>query len=116
MATTDEYRRFIAEQLEGLGAVRIEPMFGGAGVFLDDLMFAILVDDGLYFKVDDGNRGDFEARGMTPFVYQAKGKEVAMSYWRAPDFLYDDGEAMTQWARNAHGGALAQAKQRKTGR
>ena len=31
-------------------------MFGGAGLYMDDVMFAILADDVLYPKTDDSNQ------------------------------------------------------------
>lgn len=51
----------IIESLQALGDVRPKRMFGGHGLFLDGLMFALVADDMLYFKTDDRNRADFEA-------------------------------------------------------
>ena len=42
-------------------------MFGGVGIYAKEAFFALVDDDVLYLKVDDSNRGDFEARGMSPF-------------------------------------------------
>ena len=61
----------------------------------------------LYLKVDDGTKATFEAEGCGPFVYQGKGRPIAMSYWRMPDRLLDDHEEMAAWAA----GALAVARQ-----
>lgn len=107
MALSAQYRAFIRDALSGLGCVEIRSMFGGAGVFLDGVMFAILADTGLYLKCDDTNRPDFEQAGTTPFTYSSKGKQVAMGYWLVPEYLFEDGDEMTTWAGKAHRVALA---------
>lgn len=116
MAISAEYKSYIAELLSPLGAVEVKSMFGGAGAFLDGVMFAILAD-GLYFKVDDLNRPDYEQAGSEPFTYEKNGKAMQMSYWLAPDELYDDPDAMTIWARKAHDAARRSARPKaKSGR
>ncbi len=82
--------------------VRARAMFGGHGIYKDDLMFAIIVDDELYFKTGDTNRKDFESAGSEPFVYQAKGKKrVTMSYWKLPAKLMDDRDLLLEWMEKA---------------
>lgn len=108
MAVSAEYKEFVSEQLEPLGPVRIRNMFGGAGVYLDDLMFGLIAGETLFFKVDDRNRADYEAEEMGPFVYEPpSGKSVAMSYYELPERLYDDADELVQWARKALDAALA---------
>ncbi|MEQ8266764.1 MAG: TfoX/Sxy family protein [Parvibaculum sp.] len=119
MAVSAEYKDFVAEQLEPLGAVRIRNMFGGAGVYLDDLMFGLIVGEPLFFKVDARNRADFEAEEMGPFLYEPpSGKAVAMSYFELPERLYDDPGELVIWARKALDAALAarSGKPKKTKR
>lgn len=108
MAVSAEYREFVSEQLEPLGPVRIRNMFGGAGVYLDDLMFGLIAGETLFFKVDDRNRADYEAEEMGPFVYEPpSGKAVAMSYYELPERLYDDADELVAWARKALDAALS---------
>lgn len=109
MAVSREFRDFVEELLAGFGPVQIKPMFGGAGVYADGVNFGLIAEDTLYFKADDGNRAAFEAEGMSSFVYQARGKTIAMSYWRVPDRLLDDPEGINDWAQDA----LAAAKRAK---
>lgn len=108
MAVSAEYREFVSEQLGPLGPVRIRNMFGGAGVYLDGLMFGLIAGETLYFKVDDRNRADYEAEEMGPFVYEPpSGKSVAMSYYELPERLCDDADELHIWARKALDAALA---------
>jgi DNA transformation protein len=110
MAASAEYLDFIKEQLSGFGPVTVRRMFGGAGIFRDGLMFALIADEVLYLKADATSRGDFEALSLPPFTYGAKGKRTVMSYWRAPEACLDDPDEMTEWARKAHAAALRAQK------
>lgn len=96
-----EFIGFLQELLEKWGEVTARRMFGGYGLYHEGLMFAIVVDNRLYLKVDDQNRPDFEALGLTPFTYSMKGREVALSYWSAPDAIFDDPSEAVRWARSA---------------
>ncbi len=113
MAVSDGYKAFLADLLSGFGPVSIRNMFGGAGVYANGVMFAILVDDTLYLKADEASAGAFAAEGKGPFTYRPKGRAaVAMSYWEIPERLLDDPDELIAWARRAHEVALA-AKARK---
>ncbi len=92
---------FVQELLQGWGAVSARRMFGGQGLYHEGLMFAIVMDNRLYLKVDDLNRPEFEAQGLTPFTYPMKGKDVALSYWTAPDAIFDEATEAVRWARSA---------------
>lgn len=106
MAASKEFRAFVADQLAGLGPVTVRSMFGGAGIFLDGLMFALIADDVLYFKVDERTRARFEAEGLGAFAYSKGDRVLRMSYFEIPERLYDDPAEMTDWARDAHEAAL----------
>ncbi len=92
---------FLQELFEGWGEVHARRMFGGHGLYHEGLMFAIVTDHRLYLKVDDINRCDFEALRLTPFTYSMKGKTVALSYWAAPDAMFDAPTEAVRWARSA---------------
>ena len=53
MAKQSDYVIYLFELLTDFGDVEAKSMFGGFGLYLDGLMFAIVADDALYFKVDD---------------------------------------------------------------
>ncbi|HEX5600496.1 MAG TPA: TfoX/Sxy family protein [Hyphomicrobiaceae bacterium] len=102
MASSDEFLELLRDLLNGLGPIRIRRMFGGAGIYCDGMMFALVSDDTLYLKADDVNRGNFEARSLAPFRYETKdGRMAVMSYWRAPEELLDDPDELMVWARAA---------------
>jgi DNA transformation protein len=76
MSRRSEFVEFIAEQMSFVGGLRVRAMFGGYGVYRDDRIFAIIVDDKPYFKADSVTRAEFEEKGLSPFTYVARGKSV----------------------------------------
>ena len=93
----------VDDLLAGIDGVRSRAMFGGYGIYKGDTMFAIIVDDELYYKVGDSNRRDFEKLGSEPFTYTAKGrkKPVTMSYWKLPAEVMDDPPMLEEWTEKA---------------
>ena len=74
MVASDSFAEFLREQLAPLGRITVRRMFGKSGVFCDGLMFAMVTDDTLYFRVDDDNRAAFaEAKSFPPLAYGKKG-------------------------------------------
>jgi len=100
MPVSDEYLTYVIDQLEYLGPVRSRRMFGGAGLYFEGLFFAIVADDVLYFKVDDSNRGDYEAAGMGPFKPFPDKSEV-MQYYEVPIDVLENRNTLRDWADKA---------------
>ena len=104
---------FIRELFAPFGPVTVRRMFGGAGIYSDGQMFALLFDGAIFLKVDDTSVPDFEREGSQPFVYiRAKSAHrvgrASLSYWRLPERLYDDPDELAVWAHRAL--AIAQRK------
>lgn len=97
----DSFELYLVDQLARLGSVVVRRMFGGAGLYLDGIMFGLLAEGTCYLKTDDGNRGDYEAQGMGPFVYEARGKQTAMSYHQVPQDVLDSADEFSAWARKS---------------
>ena len=92
----------IIERLEAsltpLGVFRSRPMFGGHGLYLDDLFFGLIAYDKFYLKTDGQNRGDYVKAKVKPFSYENKRKGlVATSYWQCPDAVMKDARKLRQW-------------------
>ena len=49
-------------------------MFGGAGIYAEGTMFAIVVDGVIYLKADEQTVTAFEREGLAPFTYGVKKK------------------------------------------
>lgn len=110
-----EFLDQLHDVFSSLGEVRVRAMFGGHGVYHGDTMFALVADDVLYLKCDDENRAQFEARDLGPFTWESPntGTKTMMSYWQAPDEIFDDTDAAREWTASAWAAAgRAQAKKK----
>lgn len=125
MSVRSEFCDYVMELLEaseldpgGFGRLKARRMFGGFGIFFDDLMFALIARDTLFIKVDDDNRAAFEAEGMHPFTYTRKDGEGSLSYYEAPPDALESPEAIEPWAARGLAAArrAAGAKGRKATR
>jgi DNA transformation protein len=96
----------IRELFSSYRNVSVRRMFGGHGVFADGLMFALESDGELYLKADDLTIPKLAAENSEPFVYKAKSREIALSYWKLPERLYDEPDEFAQFARDAFGAAV----------
>jgi len=102
MVASDSFAEFLREQLAPLGRVTMRRMFGKTGVFCDGAMLGMVADNTLYFRVDDENRATFkEAESFPPLNYEKKGENIDLSFWRAPERLFDEPDELVAWARAA---------------
>jgi DNA transformation protein len=114
MAVTPRFAEFVVEQLAGCGSISTRRMFGGLGIYSDDIFFGIIDDDVVYLKVDESNRKDFERAGCGPF--RPYGDErTSKSYYDVPVSVLEDADALAAWGRKSIAAAQA-AKVRKRSR
>ena len=112
MAVSDAFREFVLEQLAPAGRVTARRMFGGVGLYLDGLFFALIDDDTLYFKADESTRERYEKAGSQRFCPDPARPEQAMGYWQVPAEVLEDADELAAWARQAMGVALAKRSRR----
>jgi DNA transformation protein len=90
---------WVQEALEPLGAVTMRKMMGGATLYLDGTIFAILDEGEIWFKADAESDAIWDSEGCEKFsVTFRDGKVDVMNYRRAPQDVYDDPDAMRRWA------------------
>ncbi|MEM7738270.1 MAG: TfoX/Sxy family protein [Deinococcota bacterium] len=106
-----EFVETLVARLTPLGSVRAKSMFGGYGIFKDEVMFALVAFDEVYFKMDNDNRARFEDANGEPFVYVKDGKSMKMSYWCLPAGVLNDDDVLITWA---HVGYEAALRKRRT--
>lgn len=92
--------------LAPLGALRAKRMFGGHGLYADDVFFGLIAVERLYLKVDAQTQPAFAAAGCEPFVYSPKTQAVALGYWSVPAEAMESPLRMQPWARQALAAAL----------
>jgi DNA transformation protein len=114
MPLSPGFADYVLELLQGMGRVEARRMFGGAGLFRDGLMFGVLVDDVVYFRVNADLQAELETRGSAPWTYSVKkdGSVREMGYWRMPETAADDPDEAVEIGRKA----LVAAHERKSAR
>ncbi|HBY41374.1 MAG: TfoX/Sxy family protein [Pseudomonadota bacterium] len=105
--SANQFANSLHDVFSTFGPIHLKRMFGGHGVFSQGKMFALVVSDQLYIKVDAGMKQALEERGYSPFTYVRQGKTIALSYMEAPEEIYDDPDDACDWARQAYAAALA---------
>ena len=91
---TDASAEAALNKLQSLGDVTLKKMFGGYGLFESKVMFALVSPKGgLYFKVDDSNRDQYE-QADSP-------QHMRMPYFQVPDNVWAEEELLRQWAKQS---------------
>ncbi|MEE8423771.1 MAG: TfoX/Sxy family protein [Thermodesulfobacteriota bacterium] len=117
MSVSKEYVTYVLDQLESSGSITVKKMFGGAGLYLESVFFALISNDTLYFKVDNSNQQDYERAGMEAFMPFGI-KSYIMHYYEVPVDVLDDKDKLKIWADKACSVAkrkLTEGKKRKRG-
>ena len=113
MGVSVSFRTYLLEQLGQLRPVTSRPMFGGLAIFAEGRTFALVADDVLYFKVDDGNRSDFLTAGMGPFLPFGD-PERPMNYYELPPEILEDPDQLGVWMTKAIAVAMRAKAKTKT--
>jgi len=102
MVASTEFANFLRDQLAPLGYITMRRMFGKTGVFCEGVMFGMVTESILYLRVDGQNQATFkEAESFPSLNYVKNGRTIDLSFWRAPDRLFDEHEELVAWARAA---------------
>jgi DNA transformation protein and related proteins len=106
MSVPASFVTYCSELLAGAGQVHARRMFGGCGLYVDDVFVAIIVGETLYLKADEQSQSHFEAAGCSRFSYAVRGRQQAMGFWTVPPEAMDSPRLMQPWARLAVEAAL----------
>lgn len=93
----NEYANFILDLFAQYGHITIRAMFGGYGIYKNSVIFGLIVDDEVYFKVNNTNRQQYIDRGSEAFSYERNGKIIRMSYWKLPIEILESPEELKGW-------------------
>lgn len=112
MSAKAELAHHIADLLGPFGPVTVKRMFGSHGLFRSDIIFALLNDETLYFRVDERNAPGYDEAGSEPFIVHSG--RLTLPYRRVPDAIMDEPEELCAWARLAFEAALRNKAKKKT--
>jgi DNA transformation protein len=92
---SNSFKDYILEQLSGL-EVKIRPMFGGFGLYLESKFFGIISEDQLFFKVSANSKKDYEKLGSKPFAPSPK--QTLKNYYEVPSEIINNSNKLKEWA------------------
>ena len=102
MNKTDEsFKNFVLDQLRALEGVEARRMFGGFGLYRDEIFFGMVHRGRLYFKTDDSTVQSYRKHGMQAFRPNAK--QTLKSYYRVPVEIIEDCDDLCAWVVDAIG-------------
>ena len=67
MRVKSELASYVEEQLAFLGRISTKSIFGGIGIFVDERLLGIVMDDKLYLHTVASNLQVYQKRGMPQF-------------------------------------------------
>jgi DNA transformation protein len=71
-------------------------MFGGIGIYCDEVFFAVIDDDKLYFKCNDINLEDYDRHSSSQWVIEGD-PPSPMPYREVPAVILADPEEIGRW-------------------
>ena len=92
---------YLHDLLQPLGRIRLRRLFGGYGIYADELCFALLIGGQLYFKTDALTRPHFETAGLEEWIYEKNDKRLHMNYFRPPEAVFDEEDVLLLWGQLA---------------
>ncbi len=92
----------IEEVLAECEGITNRGMFGGYGLYQNGIIFGMIIQDQLYFKVSDSTREEYIAKGSNPFMYQRKDKKlVSLGYYTVPEDIVENRQEIAGWVEKA---------------
>lgn len=101
---------YVKEQLAFLGRISTRSIFGGIGIFIDERLLGIVMDDKLYLHTWEGSRKEYEARGMPQFKPYPNAFDLTTDHHQVPHAIVDDPEQLKAWGQRALTAAVESAK------
>ena len=114
MSVDEGLYAWVEEAVAPLGRLSMRKMMGGATLYLDGTIFAILDESEIWFKSDADSDAVWDEAGCERFSVTFKdGRVDTMNYRRGPLDVYDDADAMRRWAELAVAAGLRSAAKKR---
>jgi len=98
-AKDESFKDFVLDQLQEFDAAEARRMFGGFGLYRDEIFFGIVHQGKLLFKIDESSVGEYRQQKMKPFRPNAK--QTLKSYYQVPADVIEDADELREWAVKA---------------
>ncbi len=104
------FAQYVVEDLFAyVSDVSARAMFGGYGIYRAGVMFGLVEDGELYFKVDDEQKEKYLSFGSRAFTYMKEGKPQELSYYFIPEEVQENNQLFRELAEDAYELALQKA-------
>ena len=101
---------YVTEQLTFLGRISNRAIFGGIGIFIDERLLGIVIDECLYLHTDKSNIDDYLSRGMEQFKPYPNAFNLTTDHHRVPVEVLEDPEQLKAWGERSLAAAVQAAK------
>ena len=112
MSAASDFKEYLVGDVLGhIDGITSKAMFGGFGLYLNGVIFAMITDDdAVCFKADAALAAEYKAAGAEQFTYtgHTSKKPTSMPYWRVPETILEDRETVSDWV--ARSAALSKPK------
>jgi DNA transformation protein len=99
VVNNDSFKDFVLDQLQELSDLECRRMFGGYGLYRDEVFFGIIFKGRLYFKTDAKSAEPYLELGMKPF--RPNRKQTLKNYYEVPVDIIEDRDRLAVWAKKA---------------
>jgi DNA transformation protein len=110
MRVKSELANYVEEQLAFLGRISTKSIFGGIGIFVDERLLGIVMDDKVYLHTDASNLRAYQDRGMPQFKPYPNAFDLTTDHHQVPAEIVDDPTLLKQWGELALAAAIEAAK------
>jgi DNA transformation protein and related proteins len=104
---------YVAEQLSFLGRISNRSIFGGVGIFIDERLLGIVINDQLYLHTGASNLDDYVSRGMEQFKPYPNAFNLTTDHHRVPNEVIDDQQQLKQWGERALQAAIEAGRKKQ---
>jgi len=109
--TKEAVQRFV-DLLIAVRPITHRSMFGGIGLYVDGVFFAVIDDDRLYFKSDETTAEAYDTLKADVWVIPSKDGPSVMPYREVPSEILGDRDRLGEWIDTAK--AVAERKKTKS--
>ena len=107
MKKDSTFVQYVTEDLLGyMDNVMFRAMFGGYGIYRLGIMFALVGDGELYFKVGIDQKEKYKELKSRPFTYMKEGKAQELSYYCISEEIQENRDLFRELARESYELAL----------
>ena len=110
MRVRSELASYVEEQLAFLGRISTKSIFGGIGIFVDERLLGIVMEDKLYLHTDANNLQVYRQRGMPQFKPYPNAFDLTTDHHQVPPEIVDDPAQLKRWGEEALAAAIEAAK------